>query len=95
MPAVSEERADLKGIMATRQGRRFIKRLLDVAGVFVLTHAGEMTHASAFNEGQRSFGNRLLAQAMSWCLEEYVQMLREDLEDSSNAVASRETLASE
>jgi hypothetical protein len=41
---------------------RVMHEVLAEAGVFRLSFAGESTHATAFNEGQRNVGLRLLAE---------------------------------
>ncbi len=46
---------DLFTIMNTDQGRRFIYRLLDLAGVYRISYTGN-SQSTAFNEGKRNIG---------------------------------------
>lgn len=56
-----QDRADLGAIFSTREGARFFSALLDLCGVFRLSYQGEETHASAFKEGARNVGLRVLS----------------------------------
>lgn len=71
------EETDFQWLMSTAQGRRFVWRLLDLAGVFRLSYAGEATHATAFAEGSRQIGNVLLADIHRLCPERYQLMVTE------------------
>ena len=74
------EEVDLKWLMSNKRGRRIIWRLLDQAGVFRLsfnTNSMQM----AFAEGNRNFGNRMLAMIHSLCPELYPQMVKEQSND--------------
>jgi len=74
--AYETELADVKWLMERKQGRRFIWRLLDAAGVFRTSfHATAMI--MAFNEGQRNYGIRLFSQVQTACPELYTVMLKE------------------
>jgi hypothetical protein len=73
---LQNESDDFKWLMSSKRGRRIVWRFLEQAGVFRLsfnTNAMQM----AFAEGQRSFGNRTLAQVHSLCPEQYPVMLAE------------------
>ena len=70
------EESDLKWLMNSKRGRRIVWRLLEQAGVFRLsfnTNAMQM----AFAEGNRNYGNRLLAQVNALCPELYPTMVKE------------------
>lgn len=70
------EEADLKWLMNSKRGRRIVWRLLDQSGVFRLsfnTNAMQM----AFAEGNRNYGNRILAMIHSICPELYPTMVKE------------------
>jgi hypothetical protein len=69
--------ADLKAVMADPAGRRFVWRLLELAGIYRASFAGESTHATAFNEGQRSGGLRMLSEIFSACPGSYELMVKE------------------
>lgn len=74
------EEADLKWLMSSKRGRRVIWRLMDQAGVFRLsfnTNAMQM----AFSEGNRNFGNRILAMIHTLCPELYPVMVKEQQND--------------
>jgi hypothetical protein len=71
------EDADLQWLMSKKQGRRIVWRLLDLAGVFRLSYAGEATHATAFAEGGRQIGNVLLADIHRLCPARYHEMVTE------------------
>ncbi len=73
---LENEEADLKWLMSSKRGRRVIWRLMDQAGVFRLsfnTNAMQM----AFSEGNRNFGNRILAMIHTLCPELYPVMVKE------------------
>lgn len=71
---------DLKWVMQNKRGRRFVRGILERAGVWRLsfhTNALQM----AFNEGSRNEGLALLSKLMEHCPEFYSQMLKEHKED--------------
>jgi hypothetical protein len=77
---LENEEADLKWLMSSKRGRRVIWRLMDQAGVFRLsfnTNAMQM----AFSEGNRNFGNRILAMIHTLCPELYPVMVKEQQND--------------
>lgn len=71
---------DLIWLMSERTGRRIVYRLLGDAGVYVGSHTGEAL-GTAFNEGKRAIGLKLLATLNENCAEQYVLMLKEHRED--------------
>lgn len=67
---------DIKWLMGSKRGRRIVYRLLDQAGVFRIsfnTNAMQM----AFNEGNRNYGNKVLALITSTCPTQYAELLNE------------------
>lgn len=70
-----QQAADFVELMSTRVGRRFIWRMLDVAGVFRSTF--RTSAEGAFLEGQRNIGLMLMADIHELCPERYVEMLNE------------------
>jgi hypothetical protein len=70
------ELSDMVAQMGTETGRRFVHRLLTLAGVFRQTFAMD-SHITAFNEGQRSQGLAVLADVMAACPQQYLQMIQE------------------
>jgi hypothetical protein len=74
------EIADLKWLMSSKRGRRFVWRLLEMSGPFRMsfnTNAMQM----AFNEGSRNLGNRLFNEVMTLCPEMYPVMAKEQQND--------------
>mgnify|MGYP003335361397 CR=1 FL=1 len=85
------EEADVRWLASSRRGRRILWRILEQSGVFRLSYAPSAT-AMAFNEGQRSFGNRTLSLIHEVAAESYPAMLREqriDRHDDRLADAKR------
>lgn len=74
------EEADVRWLTSSRRGRRILWRILEQCGVFRLSYAPSAT-AMAFNEGQRSYGNRILALIHEVAPETYPAMLREQRND--------------
>jgi hypothetical protein len=74
--ARDREISDIRALMSTVPGRRFMWRLLDKAGIYKSSMTGNSQ--TFFLEGQRNIGLFLLAQVNDHCLDEYVQMLTEN-----------------
>jgi len=85
---VSERNARLKSrqrenddaflsLVATKQGRQWLFDHLAVCHIFVTTHRAEPT-ASAFAEGERNVGLRLLGDIMRLSPHTFAQMLEEN-----------------
>jgi hypothetical protein len=74
--AAQTQISDLRWLMSDPQGRRFVWRQLTEAGVFQLTFTGEPL-SSAFKEGARSGGLKLLGEVMQHCPERFSQMQKE------------------
>lgn len=51
----------LRAVLNDAAGARFISFVLEMCGVYRLSYEGEDTHATAFKEGARNVGLRLLA----------------------------------
>jgi hypothetical protein len=73
---------DLRTVMASLEGRRFIWRLLDRAGVFRTSFTGNST--TFFNEGQRNMGLIVLADVHEACADTYIQMMTEAKKDTES-----------
>ena len=70
------ETEDVKWLMGSKRGRRFLWRVLERAGVYRLSfNTNSMT--MAFSEGARNEGLRLLATIHSACPDLYTTMLKE------------------
>lgn len=73
---LAQENAVISGIMATPGGRAWMHDYLAFCAVFGSTYTGEAL-SSAFQEGRRAVGLRLLADVMRACPDMYIQMMRE------------------
>ena len=82
--ARENEEVDVKWLMSNKRGRRVVWRLLEQSGVYRLSfNSNSMT--MAFNEGQRNFGNRMLAMIHALCPELYPTMVKEATQNVRNA----------
>ncbi len=74
-----EKKEDLKWVLSTERGRRFIWNLLAQTGIHKLSfhqHNGVMS----FNEGMRNVGNIVFNDVMQTAPEAYFEMSRENQE---------------
>ena len=55
---------DLRALLHTREGARFLSRLFDMAGVFAISYVTGDAGATAFNEGARNVGLRVYADVL-------------------------------
>lgn len=78
------ESADFMNLAGAQWGRRIIWRLLDRAGVFRLSFTDNPL-TTAFNEGRRNEGLRLLMQMQTSCPENYSLMLKERTDEQRNS----------
>lgn len=76
--AKAQSEADLVSVMSTPAGRRFVWRLLQGAGITAASIAAD-THETAFNEGRRAFGLRLMAEVQALARTHYLTMMHEML----------------
>lgn len=82
------EQRRLNAILSTADGREWMWNHLGMCGVFQSTYASN-THDTAFNEGRRSIGLRLLADLQEHTFKLYQSMekeARERLEQQQNEV---------
>lgn len=70
---------DMRSVMDTVEGRRFVWRLLDRAGVFRTSFTGNST--TFFNEGMRNMGLIVLADVQEACAHQYLVMMNEYKKD--------------
>lgn len=70
---------DVKLIMSTREGRRFMWRLLDFCGVYRNSFTGNSE--TFFKEGQRNVGLMLLGEIHEHCPDGFLTMLKEQKRD--------------
>lgn len=71
------EIADLKWLMSSKKGRRVMWRLLIHAGVYRLSYVPGDALGTAFNEGNRNQGQRLLTLIQMHASEDYATMVQE------------------
>jgi hypothetical protein len=72
-----DEIDELLWLMSDSRGRRFIWRQLSGHGIFQLSYVqGDSTH-TAFNEGRRHVGLKLMSQIMEHCPARYTEMSKE------------------
>lgn len=74
-----QEVEDFKWLVAHKQGRRILWRLLSMSGVFRTSMTGNSN--TFFNEGRRDVGLQLLAEVNEHSLDAYVLMLKESKHD--------------
>jgi hypothetical protein len=73
---------DVRTVMNTVEGRRFVWRMLDRAGVFRTSFTGNST--TFFNEGMRNMGLIVLADVHEACSDKYIQMMTESKKDTES-----------
>lgn len=74
------ERSELKRLLSSKDGRTFVMRVIERAGVFRSSFPidrPEDTHLAAFNEGRRNEGLRLFTDIVDAAPELWTTMLRE------------------
>lgn len=92
--AVCQRENDIRVVMSTPSGRRFIWRLAnETCGVLSTTFTGDIQ--TYHREGRRSVGVELLAELQKLCPPEYVTMIQEAIaasqEDELHRANARET----
>ena len=70
------EESDIKWLMSSKRGRRFVWRLLEQAGVF-RSSFNTNAMAMSFGEGNRNYGLQLLNSIHTLCPELYPTMIKE------------------
>lgn len=80
--ALEVEHGDWKWLMSAKRGRRIVWRLLDQSGVFQISFNPNAMQM-AFNEGNRNYGNRILAAIHALCPELYPVMVRENTKEKN------------
>lgn len=81
----AEKRAleDVRFLLDLPEGRRFIWRLLEKAGVFRTIF--ETSSKIYYNAGQQDFGHFILGEVLKANPEAYLQMMKESQTEESNA----------
>lgn len=67
---------DLLWLMSDKRGRRYVWRLLERAGIYHPTFTGEAL-SSAYKEGQRNQGLKVLGEVIEHCPERFSEMQKE------------------
>ena len=80
--AESNRRAVITSLMSTAFGREWIWDILASCHCFATTFSGDAL-TSAFAEGERNVGLRLLSDILTACPDQYIQAQRESNERSS------------
>ena len=74
---IKEELADIRALIESPVGRRFFWRYLGICGINQESFVPGAPDSTAFNEGKRNIGNRLLSDIMEAKAEAYIQMMQE------------------
>jgi len=72
-----QEIEDLRWVMGSEMGRRFVYSNIASSGVFRSSFNTDSL-AMAFNEGRRNNGLKLLSSVIEHCYESYIKMQREN-----------------
>lgn len=80
---VDQSKADLKEVLSTVSGRRYIWKILSATGVYKLSanNSGSWTY---FNEGQRSIGLNIISDIMDVDPDMYPKMQLENKKEKEN-----------
>lgn len=79
-----QELQDIKDLLKTKAGHRFIWRILERAGIFRANPTQEHA-AMAEREGQRKLGLMIFADVIEACPEKYLAMIKTNQEVVINA----------
>ena len=80
----------LKVLMSDPKGRRYIWLELEESNVFSLSYVQGSFDLTAFNEGKRLFGNRLLNDVQKLFPEDFIRMVRENAASKPEEPAEQE-----
>lgn len=72
---MNTEIEDLKTIMSSKHGRRYINRQIETCGVYQANTT--IGPEAAWNEGMRNYGLRLVGQIKEHCFESFLLMQQE------------------
>lgn len=76
------ELSDVKVVMSTEAGRRFLFRQLVSAGIYVCSyHAGQSSEHTAFKEGNRNSGLRLMSELQQASPGLFIKMQEENRDE--------------
>lgn len=80
------ENNDLRHVMGTRQGRRFVYKIMMRYCGFITSSYDASGSRVYFNEGQRSIGLRLFTDIDVACPERFIEMITESKQKGENNV---------
>ena len=85
----NQEVEDLRSILKTVYGKRFIWKWLGRSGIFRQSFMPGAADSTAFNEGRRSIGNALLAEVLEVRPDSYSEMVKyaKEEEDARRTIA--------
>lgn len=72
----ANEVEDFRAVMGTPAGQRVMRRIIEQAGIFRLSFAGEHPHTTSFNEGARNIGLFLTNEIIEICPEKWVELMK-------------------
>lgn len=75
MPSGDQHLDDLRHLLAQPAGRRVLSQILQHCGMDAVSHCAD-PHQTAFNEGRRSVGVRLVRELRRADFEAYLTMMR-------------------
>ena len=87
----NQEVEDLRSILKTVYGKRFVWKWLGAAGIFRQSFIAGSADSTAFNEGRRSIGNALLAEVLEVRPDSYSEMVKYAKEEEDVRKALQET----
>ena len=76
-------REELALILQQREVRNFLWTLLEECGIYDISHRGEETHETAFNEGARNVGNKIIEKLDDAVPHTYMKMYTENRKDEN------------
>lgn len=86
-----DEIDELLWLMSDAKGRRFVWRQLNRSGIYQLSYVQGSLDATAFNEGRRNEGLRLLSLVMKHCPGRFTEMQKEaKRNERSSSTSSRD-----
>jgi hypothetical protein len=82
------DNAVIQNLMNTVAGRGWMRELLEATHIFHSSYTGEAL-SSAFKEGERCIGLRILAEVMRACPQAYIQMMMEQSDGRADLPVDR------
>lgn len=86
-PDRQQEIDDILTVLSTRQGRRYLWRIMGEAGVFRMSFIAGAADATAFNEGKRNLGASILTEIMDHAPKLFLTMQQEAIQDDEERKA--------